>query len=132
MISTAIFSSSSRDLLAAERGEPGKAELQDRPGLRVGEPVGAVLGEPVARIVDERDERTPPPPPASRAPSIPRGRRRRPSSSRMIADHLVDMGDGDGEADQGVRPLPRLVEEELGPPADHLLAEGDEGLAGSP
>ena len=64
------------------------------------------------------------------------GQSRAISSSRALfgslaladdADHLVDIGDGDGEADQDVGAVARLVEQELGAPADHLLAEGDEG-----
>ena len=43
-------------------------------------------------------------------------------------DHLVDVGDGDGEADQHVRPVARLVEQELGAAGDHLLAEVGERL----
>ena len=43
------------------------------------------------------------------------------------ADDLVDIGDGDGEADQDMGALARLVEQELGAPGDDLLAEVDEG-----
>ena len=43
------------------------------------------------------------------------------------ADHLVDIGDRDGEAAQDVGALARLVEQELGAPADDLLAELDKG-----
>ena len=49
-----------------------------------------------------------------------------------MRDDLVDVGDGDGEADQDVRAVARLAEQELGAPADHLLAEGDEGRAACP
>ena len=42
-------------------------------------------------------------------------------------DHLVDIGDGDGETDQHVGAIARLAEEVLGAPVHHLLAEGDEG-----
>ena len=48
------------------------------------------------------------------------------------ADHLVDIGDGDGEADQHMRAVARLVEQELGAPRHHLLAEVDEGVAACP
>ena len=42
-------------------------------------------------------------------------------------DHLVDIGDRDGETDQHMRTVARLAEQELGAPRHHLLAEGDEG-----
>ena len=41
-------------------------------------------------------------------------------------DHLVDIGDRDGETDQDVGAIARLVEQMFGAPVDHLLAEGDE------
>ena len=47
-------------------------------------------------------------------------------------DDLVDIGDGDGEADQDMRPVARLAQQELRAPADHLLAEGDEARPGCP
>ena len=103
------------DLLAAERGQPGEAQFEDGARLRVGEHVGAVLLQPVARIVDQRDQR--------------RHVLGRPAPAHQFlarrigvlgvaddADHLVDMGDRDGEADQHVRPVARLGEQELGAP----------------
>ena len=44
------------------------------------------------------------------------------------ADHFVDIGDRDGEADLDMGAVARLVEQELGAPADDLLAEIDERL----
>ena len=41
-------------------------------------------------------------------------------------DHLVDIGDRDGEPDQDMGAVARLAEQVLGAPGDHLLAEGDE------
>ena len=41
-------------------------------------------------------------------------------------DHLVDVGDRDGETDQDVGAVARLAEPELGAPGDHDLAERDE------
>ena len=57
----------------------------------------------------------------SRSRAIVRVRRR--ADQR---DDLVDIGDRDGEADQHMRAVARLAEQELRAPADHLLAEGDE------
>src|SRR5207248_960716 len=42
-------------------------------------------------------------------------------------DDLVDVGDRDQEADQGMRPLARLVQEIGGAAGDDLFAEGDKG-----
>ncbi len=42
------------------------------------------------------------------------------------ADHLVDIGDRDREADLDVRIVARLGEQELGAPGDDLLAEVEE------
>ena len=42
------------------------------------------------------------------------------------ADHLVDVGDRDGEADLDMRVVARLGEQIFGPPRDHFLAEVDE------
>ncbi len=42
-------------------------------------------------------------------------------------DHLVDIGDRDGEADQHVGAVARLAEQELGAAGDDLFAECDEG-----
>src|SRR5205085_2283778 len=39
------------------------------------------------------------------------------------ADHLVDIGDRDGEADQDMSAVARLAQQVLGAPGDHLLAE---------
>ena len=41
----------------------------------------------------------------------------------MMLDHVVDIGDGDGEADRLVAALAGLGQPELGAPRDHLLAE---------
>ena len=42
-------------------------------------------------------------------------------------DHLVDIGDGDGQADQDVAAVARLGELEARAARDHLLAEQHEG-----
>ena len=45
------------DFLAPERGEPLQAQIEDGAGLLGGEPRGAVLRHPVARIVDQLHQR---------------------------------------------------------------------------
>ena len=53
-------------------------------------------------------------------------------ATRGSADDLVDIGDGDRKADQDMRAVARLVEQEFGAAADDLLAEGDEDASGGP
>ena len=48
------------DLLAPERGEALQPQIEDRARLFVGEPRGAGRRHPVARIVDQLDQRRPP------------------------------------------------------------------------
>ena len=81
----------------------------------------------VARIVDQRDQRRP-------RSLAGQSRAIKPSRASLASferadqlDHLVDVGDRDGEADQDVGAVARLAEQELGAPRDHLLAERDEG-----
>lgn len=114
------------DLLALEPGEALQAQIEDRLRLLLGEAVGAVLRDVPAGLVDEPDE----------------GRHvlggpcpleeLRLGDGRVLGgaddlDHLVDVGDRDREADQHMRLLARLAEEEARAALDHLLAEGDEG-----
>ena len=113
------------DLVAAERGEPLQAQIEDRLGLLGGELGGAGRRHPMARIVDQRDQ-------------LGRGVGRPLALHQLVArlvgvlrgadqlDHLVDIGDRDGEADQDMRAVARLAEPELGAPGDHDLAERDE------
>ena len=49
------------------------------------------------------------------------------AAARISCDHFVDIGDGDGQADQDMAAVARLGEFELGAPGDDFLAEGDEG-----
>ena len=104
-----------------------QAQLEDGVGLALGQLVGAVLGQLVIGIVDQRDVgrhvgggpgplHQPPP------------RRRRIGRCPDEADHLVQIGDRDGEADRPVRALPRLVQLEDRAPGDDLLTELEERL----
>ena len=115
------------DLVAAERGEPLQPQIEDRLGLLGGELGGAFGATPVARIVDQRRP--------CAATSCAGQSRAISCLARLVGvlggadelDHLVDIGDRDGEADQDMGAVARLAEQELGAPRDHLLAEGDEG-----
>ncbi|MCR6650573.1 MAG: hypothetical protein NVV73_03255 [Cellvibrionaceae bacterium] len=89
------------DLVAAERGQPLQAQLEDRARLLFGQVVGAVLVDAVARIVDQQDQRLD----VGRRPApLHQLLARRLRVGRMAdePDHLVDVGDRDGEADQDV------------------------------
>ena len=111
--------------LDPERGQPLQAQVEDGARLGLGEVVGAVLVDAVARVVDQRDvgrdvgRR----PAAGHQPLAGLGRVGGGADRR---DHLVDVGDRDREAAEDVGPLARLAELEGGAPGDHLLAEGDE------
>ena len=110
------------DLVAAERGQALETQIEDRLRLLGGEAVGAAGSHAVTRIVDQLEE----------VGDVARGpvarhqlllglrRRRRAADQR---DHLVDVGDRDGEADEGVGAIARLVEQVLGAAGDDLLAE---------
>ena len=115
------------DLVAAERGEALQTQVEDRPRLLGGEAIGAVGGNAVARVVDQLEQRLH----VARRPVA-----RHQRFARLVgvlrgadqADHFVDIGDRDGEPDQHMGAIARLVEQELGPPRHHLFAEGEEGL----
>ena len=114
------------DLVAAKRGEPRQRQRENRARLLVGELVGAVGGDLVPGVGDELYERHHVLcRPGTRHQLVFRIRRARGRTDQ--AYHLVDVGDGDGQADEGVRPFARLDQQVLGAPPDHLLAEGGEG-----
>ena len=113
------------DLVAAERGQPLQAQVEDSLGLLGGKLRGAGGRYAVARIVDQRDHG---------GDVLGRPIARHQPLARLVGvlgganefDHFVDIGDRDGETDQDVGAIARLIEEMLGAPEDHLLAEGDE------
>ena len=113
------------DLVASERGQARKAQFEDRARLRFREADRAVGVERVARIGDQRDERRH----VARRPHPlhQRGARgRRIGRGADEADHLVDIGDRDGEADLDMRVVARLGQQIFGPPRDDFLAEVEE------
>ncbi len=115
------------DLVAAERGQALQAQVEDGLGL-LGRQAGGALGrDAVARIVDQQHQRRHVGcRPVARHQGLARriGIGRRPDQP----DHLVDIGDRDGEADQDMGAVARLAEQVLGAPRDHLFAERHEGL----
>ena len=84
--------------------------------------------EPVARVVDQRDQRRDVASPASRAPSAPRAPSAVSGAVRMMRITSSILATAMARPTSDVGALARLVEQELGAPADHLLAERDEGL----
>ena len=103
-----------------------RRQRQDGAGLLVGQVEGAVFVDLVARIVDQRDQRRHVAAPASRA-SINCSRAVAGSGAvRISCDDFVDIGDGNGQADQHMGAVARLVEQEPGAARHHFLAECDE------
>ena len=115
------------DLVALQASQALQAQLEDGARLGLGKLVGAVGRHLAARLGDQQDQRRH----VGRRPvpghqAFARHRRiGRPANER---DHLVDVGDGNGEADQHVGAVARVVELELGAPGDDLGAEADERL----
>ena len=123
------------DLVAAERGQAREAQFEDGARLRLGQAdtcrprASAWRGSAISAISGAMSR-------AGQARAIRASRAaRRVGRGADEADHLVDIGDRDGEADLDMGGVARLVEQELGAPGDDLLAEVDEGdqdvLAGS-
>src|SRR6185312_2887743 len=115
------------DLVALETGQALQAQIEDGLGLVLGQAIGPVgLRAAAPGFLDESDERR-------HRLGGPRARHQCDARCRRIRrladqlDHRIDVGDGDGEAEQQMRALARLAEEIDGPLGHHLLAEGDEG-----
>ena len=114
------------DLVAAERRQTLQPQLEDGARLLFGEVVRAVLVDAVAWIVDQPDQRLD----VGRRPAALHQLLARRLRVRRVADqvdHLVDIGDRDRQADQHMRPVARLAQQELRAPRDDVLAEHDEG-----
>ena len=113
-------------LVAAERGEPLQAKIEDGAGLLLGEAIGPLGRHLVARIGDQLDQRDH----VLRRPVAGHQLLARRGRVGRFADHgddLVDIGDGDGQSDQNMGAVAGLAQQELDAAADHLLAELGEG-----
>ena len=116
------------DLVAAERGQPLQAQVEDGLGLLGGQPRRCRPADTLWRgssisVTMAATSR------AGQSRAINCSRASLASLARADQlDHLVDIGDRDGEADQDMGAVARLAEQVLGAPVDHLLAEGDEGV----
>ena len=115
------------DFVTAQCSEALQAQVENGAGLFVGQAIGALLRQRVARIGDEHDQRR-------HVLGGPVARHQRFSGLGRILrgadepDHLVDVGNCNGETNQHMRTVACLVEQELGAPGNHFLAEGHEGL----
>ena len=113
------------DFLAPERGQAGEPQFENRARLRVRKPDRSVFRDRVARVGDQADQRRH----VARRPDPLHQRRPRRAGVRRRsdqADHLVDVGDGDREADLDVRGIARLGEQIFRAPRDHFLSEVEE------
>ena len=114
------------DLVTAERGQALEPEVEDGAGLILGEAVGAFRRDLVARVGDKLDQGDH----VLCRPVLGHQLLARRGWVRRFPDQrndLIDIGDGDGEADQHMGAIARLAQQELDAPADHLLAEIGEG-----
>ncbi len=113
------------DLVAAERGEPLQAQVENGLGLLGGKPGRARGRHPVARVIDQRNH-------GGDVARRPVARHQRLARLVGVAggtnepDHLVDIGDRDGKSHQHMGAVARLAEQEFAAPRHHLLAEGNE------
>ena len=114
------------DLVAAERGQALEPEVEDGAGLILGQAIRPFRRDLVARVGDKLDQGDH----VLCRPILGHQSLARRSWVGRLADQrndLVDIGDGDGEADEDMGAIARLAQQELGTAADHLLAEIGEG-----
>ena len=115
------------DLVAFETGEALQPQLEDGASLDFGELVGALGGDLAPGLGDQGDQRRH----IGRRPVLghqPLAGHDRIGRAADQFDHLVDVGDGNGEADQHVRAIAGMVQLELGASGDDLGTEADERL----
>ncbi len=114
------------DFLAAEAGQARQGQGQDGAGLLVGQAHAVAVDHDGARVGDQLDQghHVADRPVAGDQALARLGRVLRRADD---VDHLVDIGHGDGQADQDVGAVAGLVELEAGAADHHLLAEVDEG-----
>ena len=100
------------DLLAFEAGQALQAQIEDRARLRVGQLIAAVLAERAAALADQRDQRRRCRRPASAAPISPARAAAGSGAARISAMISSILATATSEADQDMRALARLVEQE--------------------
>ena len=112
------------DFFAAESGETLQADIEDGLGLFLGQPDGAVFGNRISRIGNQRHQRTD----IFRRPGARHQLFARRVGIRCGADqrnHFVDIGDRDAKPGQDMRTVARLAELETRALGDDLFAEHD-------
>ncbi len=115
------------DFILAKRRQALQTQIKNRAGLRFRQAISAILSDHIFRIINQSDQ-------WRNCLCLPvaghqlGARRRRIGRPADQGNHLVDIGNGNGEADQHMRPLPRLAEQIFRPPGDDLLAEIKEGF----
>ncbi len=115
------------DLVTAQAGQARQGQGQDGAGLLVAEADQAALFLHGARVGDQVDQRQH----VAGRPGL--GHQALAGLGRILGraddvDEFVDIGDGDGQADQDVAAIARLAQFELGPPDHDLFAELNEDL----
>ena len=103
-----------------------QAQVEDRLHLHFGQAIGAafLLGARLDRLDQLDVGRDLADRPFAGQQRLARGRRVGRASDDL--HHLVEVGDGNNQAQQDVRTVTRLVQFELGAAGDHFLAEADE------
>ncbi len=115
------------DLVAAQAGQARQGQGQDGAGLLVGQAELVAVDQHGARVGDQLDQGDH----VAGRPGLglqPLARLGRVGRRADDVDDLVDIGDGDGQADQDVAAVAGLGQLELGAADDDLLAEVEEGL----
>ena len=114
------------NLISLEPGQAGELQREDAARLLLGEIVGAAVADPAPRFVQQLDQRTD----VLRRPRALHQLHPRLGRVGGLPDqgnNVVDVGHGDGQPDQNVRPVARLTQLEGHAPGDHFFAEVDEG-----
>ena len=115
------------NFIAAKRRQAGQTQFQDRLRLLFGKLVGAALCQFVARVGNEFDQRRHIlRRPVARHQLLFGIRRRRRGADQL--DDFVDVGNGDSETDQDMRPVAGFVQQVFDAPRHDLLPEGGERL----
>ena len=114
------------DLVALQPGQAGELQREDAARLFFGKIVGAAVTDPAPGLVQQLDQR---PDVLGRPGALHQLHPRlgRISSLPDQGDDVVDVGHGDGQPDQNVRPLARFTQLKGHAPGDHFLAEVDKG-----
>ena len=110
------------DFVAAQSRQALQTQIKNGAGLYFGQPVSAVIGQLMARIGDQHDQRFN----VGSGPVAchqPFARCRRIGRGADQLDHFVDIGNSNGEADQNVSAVTRLAEFKLRTPRHDFFAE---------